>query len=268
MKNLMVHLDQGERTAARLEIAVALARRYDARLVGVFGRRALPQQVGVVATWPSDEYVQTATASKAAFERATAGLTSAQWRDINRGGDVELLHQLTDCARHFDLIVLGQYDEHLAAQVPAELAEEIVVNAGRPVLAIPCVGSHAAEFRHPLIAWNKSREAAHTLNDALPLIAACRKATVVAIDVRADEAAAAAIAVAEHLACHGIAAETEILVVEGAGIMDDLLSRVADREADLLVIGAHGEIGFPFVSRAAGTRHILRSMTVPVLMSN
>ena len=43
LKNLMVHLDQGERTAARLELAVSLARRHQARLVGVFGQRGLPQ---------------------------------------------------------------------------------------------------------------------------------------------------------------------------------------------------------------------------------
>ena len=42
LKNLMVHLDQGGRTAARLELAVSLARQHQARLVGVFGQRGLP----------------------------------------------------------------------------------------------------------------------------------------------------------------------------------------------------------------------------------
>ena len=31
---------------------------------------------------------------------------------------------------------------------------------------------------------------------------------------------------------------------------------------------AHGQIGFPFFSRGAGTRYILKHMTVPLLMSN
>jgi hypothetical protein len=33
-------------------------------------------------------------------------------------------------------------------------------------------------------------------------------------------------------------------------------------------MGAHGQIGFPFVSRGGGTRYIMQHMTVPVLMSN
>jgi nucleotide-binding universal stress UspA family protein len=47
-----------------------------------------------------------------------------------------------------------------------------------------------------------------------------------------------------------------------------LLNATADLGTDLLVMGAQGHIGLPFMSRGAGTRYILRHMTVPVLMSN
>ncbi|MDD5248891.1 MAG: universal stress protein [Rhodocyclaceae bacterium] len=268
LKNLMVHLDGSERTAARLEMAVALAQRHQARLVGVFGQRAAAQQVGAVINWPSPEYVQAAAASAAAFRQASAGLAQAEWLDINRGSDAALLHHLTAVARYVDLTVLGQYDGNANGKAPPDLPEELVVNSGRPVLVVPYVGRYPPVFARPLIAWNNSREAAHALNDALPLIAGCHEAVVLSLDTRYEEAEASCAAVARHLACHGIAAKTEILMVENIGIMDMLLNRVADRQADLLVMGAHGQIGFPFVSRGAGTRHILRSMTVPVLMSN
>ena len=75
-------------------------------------------------------------------------------------------------------------------------------------------------------------------------------------------------ALSRHLACHGIKSNTDILMINDIGIMDMLLNRITDRDADLLVMGAHGQIGFPYVSRGAGTRHILRHMTVPVLMSH
>lgn len=52
------------------------------------------------------------------------------------------------------------------------------------------------------------------------------------------------------------------------GFLDMLLNRVTDRGADLLVMGAHGQIGPPFISRGTGTRYILKHMTVPALMSN
>ena len=54
-KDLMVHLDEGERTSARLELAATLARRHKARLTGVFGQRAEAVQVGVIASWPPEE---------------------------------------------------------------------------------------------------------------------------------------------------------------------------------------------------------------------
>lgn len=268
LKNLIVHLDAGGRTGARLDMAAALARRYQARLVGIFAQRAEAEQVGVVPHWPPATYVQAAAASEAAFKRATAGLVEAEWLDVNRGRDVELVYRITAEARYADLTMLGQYDGNPDGRVPPELPEEIVLNSGRPTLVVPYVGDYAAPFERPLIAWNNSRESAHALNDALPLIAGCKEAIVLSLDTRTEEAAASCAAVARHLACHGIKAATEVLMVEDVGIMDMLLNRVTDQGADLLVMGAHGQIGFPFVSRGAGTRHILRNMTVPVLMSN
>ena len=268
LKNLMVHLDCGERTKARLDIAVSIARQHQARLLGVFGQRAEPEKVGIVATWPSEEYIAAANASKAQFLTASAGLAQAEWRDINRGSDAELLRRITDLGRYSDLIVLGQHDESAKALVPAELPEEIVLNSGRPVLLIPYIGEFAPHFERPLIAWNKSREAAHAVNDALPLLEICHEATVVSLDTQHDTAVDCCTELARHLACHGIKSKTDILMVNDIGIMDMLLNRITDRDADLLVMGAHGQIGFPFVNRGAGTRHILRHMTVPVLMSN
>jgi nucleotide-binding universal stress UspA family protein len=267
LKDIMVHLDQGARTAARLDIAVALARRHGARLTGVFGRRAEPHQVGVVATWPSADYTATAAASKAAFAQATAGL-QAEWLDMNRGGDAPLLGLITDQARYVDLVVMGQHDENQPALVPPDLPENVAVNCGRPVLVVPYLGSYASEFKRPLIAWNDSREAAHALNDALPLLSGCKEAVVLSVATHVERAESSCQAVVRHLANHGIVAQPEVLVVEDIGIMDMLLNRVADHGADLLVMGAHAQIGFPFVSRGVGTRHIMHSMTVPVLMSN
>lgn len=268
LKNLLVHLDQGERTAARLELAVLLARRYQARLVGLFGQRAQPQQVGVVASWPSQDYVEARDASKAAFAKATAGLPQAEWQDVNRGSDVELLRHITDRARHADLIVLGQHDQRAKAYVPDDLVREVIAGCGRPVLVMPYAGTFTEVGKHPLIAWNNSREAAHALNDALPLIEDCDEAMVLSFAARREDGDACCAEVVSHLASHGIKARTEVLLVQDFGIMDMLLNRITDRGADLLVMGAHGQIGFPFLSRGTGTRYILQHMTVPVLMSN
>jgi nucleotide-binding universal stress UspA family protein len=268
LKNLMVHLDQGDRTTARLELAVSLARQHQARLLGVFGQRAQAQQVGVVSSWPSQDYVEARDASKAAFDKATAGLPQAEWRDINRGSDAEVLRHVTDLARHADMVVLGQHDERLKACVPPELVGEVILDCGRPVLVVPYVGNFTEVGKFPLIAWSDAREAAHALNDALPLIRGCAEVMVLSFATHREEGDSSCAEVTRHLETHGIKAKTEVLLVQDFGIMDMLLNRVTDRGADLLVMGAHGHIGFPFLSRGAGTRYILQHMTVPVLMSS
>lgn len=268
LKNLMVHLDQSTRTQSRLELAIGLARRYHARLVGVFAQLAPSQQVGVVATWPTQAYTEAAEASKAAFLQATAGLAGAEWRDINRGSSAEVMRNVTDLARYADLIVMGQHDDSVKSYVPAELAEEVVLHSGRPVLIVPYSGTFTEVGKRPLIAWSNAREAAHALNDALALIGDCDKATVMSLSGTAEEARASCDEVVRHLSCHGIDAKADIMLVNDIGIMDMLLNKTADLGSDLLVMGAQGHVGLPFVSRGSGTSYIFQHMTVPVLMSN
>ncbi|MEO6352989.1 MAG: universal stress protein [Oxalobacteraceae bacterium] len=268
LKNLMVHLDQGKRTASRLELAAALARKHQARLIGVFGQLASSQRIGVVSIWPTPEYTEAAEANKAAFQKATAGLAHAEWHDINRGSEAEVLGHITELARHADLVIMGQHDEQAKSYVPADLVEEVVLNSGRPVLILPYVGTFHEVGKRPLIAWSNAREAARALNDALPLIDGCDTATVLSFSITTEEARRSCDEVVRHLACHGINAHSEIMVVSDIGIMDTLLNNAADLGSDLLVMGAHGHIALPFLSRGAGTRYILRHMTVPVLMSS
>jgi nucleotide-binding universal stress UspA family protein len=267
LKNLLVHLDQDERTADRLALAVSLARRHGARLVGLFGQRAKAQRVGVVSSWPSQEFTQACDASKVLFEQATAGLPDAQWRFINRGGNAEVLRQFVDLARHCDLVVLGQHREGKDF-VPEDLATEVIVGSGRPVLIVPYVGTFTDVGQSPLIAWSNAPESARALNDALPLIEGCPLAHVLAVSNRLEESEASCAEVERHLATHGVTVKTEVVLVQDFGIMDLLLNRASDRSADLLVMGAHGSMGFPYESRGAGTRYMLQHMTVPVLMSN
>ena len=266
LKDLIVHLDQSGRTTARLALAVSLAREHGARLVGVFAQRAHAQKVGVVSTWPSEEFTLARDASKTLFDTATAGLVGAQWRYINRGGEAEVTRHFVDLARHADMVIVGQHeqDNHFA---PEELVSEVVLACGRPVLILPYIGNFAEVGKTPLIAWHNAPEAARALNDALVLMADCKQVYVLSVSARLEDGQATCTEVEQHLATHGIQARTEVVLVQDFGIMDVLLNRASDRSADLLVMGAHGSIGFPFESRGAGTRHILKHMTVPVLMA-
>ena len=74
--------------------------------------------------------------------------------------------------------------------------------------------------------------------------------------------------IALHLARHGVKAQIERTVSAGMPVGEVLLSRVADLGADLIVMGAYGHSRAREVLLGGATRSVLRSMTVPVLMSH
>ena len=71
-----------------------------------------------------------------------------------------------------------------------------------------------------------------------------------------------------HLARHGIPAEASALKSDDVEIGALLLSQAADLDADLIVMGAYGHSRLRELVLGGATREILRSMTVPVLMSH
>ena len=266
--NILVHLDSRARTAERLHLACTVAAREGARLVGVFGQVSQPHQVGIVAKWPSEQYVEAAAASQAQFAEATAGLDKAEWTDLNRGSEQEILRTITDLSRHFDLVIIGQTEEAGKRLVPADMAEQLIAESGRPVLVIPFVGHYTDVGHRPFIACTDVRPAARALNDALPLVADDATALVVSILRNKNTGHESIGQVVTHLTCHGIAAAAETVIVEDFGLMDLLLNRASEHGADLLVIGAFGGYGYPLLNRGSGTRFMLRHMTVPVLFSH
>lgn len=268
LRNILVHLDSSALTPGRLRFAANLAACHQARLVGVFAQISAPHRVGIVSKWPSEEYIEAGEASQAAFELATSQVADTQWVNLNRGGEHEILRLMTDLSRHFDITILGQHEASLSRQVPADLCEEVILESGRPVLVLPYAG-HFLDIGHrPFVAWTDTRAAARALNDVLPLLSSDADTLVVSVMREGDPSNPSIGMAVTHLRCHGIEARAENLVLQDFGLMDLLLSRVADHSADMMVIGAFGGYGLPLLNRGSGTRFLLRHMTVPVMFSH
>ena len=267
LANILVHVDSYPRTAARLELAVRLAERAQAHVTGVFAETAEPYQVGVVTVWPSERYTAAMDAARTTFEQATATLGDrATFIDINRGSDAAILERLTDLARPFDLVVVGQ-PEH-GVPVPGKLPERLITESGRPVLVVPFVGTYADVGHRPLFAWRRSRGAAQALADARLVVARPCEGHVIEVLKPGEEGDEFAPLVIAGLATHGVTARFEHVAVEDIGVMDALLNAAADHASDLLTIGGFEEGGLALLGRGAGSRYILAHMTLPVLFSH
>jgi nucleotide-binding universal stress UspA family protein len=105
----------------------------------------------------------------------------------------------------------------------------------------------------------------------MPLLMAADVVNVLTIDAHEAPRGHGALPGADislHLARHGVKATIEQTVSGDLSVGDTLLSRAADLGADLLVMGAYGHSRLRELLLGGATRTLLRSMTLPVLMSH
>ncbi|MGA7866925.1 MAG: universal stress protein [Stellaceae bacterium] len=278
-KDLLLVLDSEATAYGRIALASALAERFSAHLIGLYPLPTpeAPRHLGYYDPALLDPFFaelrekarSAAGKVREAFGHATGlrGL-SAEWREIPEGPDADpALH-----ARYADLAILGQLDPDRAeSELIRPRPEQVALTSGRPVLIVPYAGHFDDVGRRVLIAWSATREAARAVSDAMPLLTSAELVTVLTIDAHEGpqahgESPGADIAV--HLARHGVKADIERTVSAGLPVGEALLSRAADLGADLIVMGAYGHSRVREVLLGGATRSVLRSMTVPVLMSH
>jgi nucleotide-binding universal stress UspA family protein len=267
-KDLLVVVDTLPSSESRLRLAAGLAARWSAHLTGL--HVSPPPNVGLISEAPAVVDViarqQRALAemrvrAEASFRRhANAPGISGEWRaEEGDPGDIASHH-----ARYADLTIVGQADPGAHDPVPADLPERIVLGAGRPVLVVPYAGTFQGVGDRVLIGWNATRQAARAVHDAMPILEAASKVTVLTIN--ADKGPVEELA--RHLARHGVQADISALRSDDVEVAALILSRAADLSADLIVMGAYGHSRLRELVLGGATREILQSMTVPVLMAH
>ncbi|CAA7619244.1 universal stress protein [Magnetospirillum sp. SS-4] len=271
MKDILVHMDDGERCGVRLDIAITLVKRFGGRLTGLFARTE-SHRPSAVAHKASEALAAARDGARVLFaDRCSAAGIDGRWWQLAHGDPDHVLAETMFCARFADLVVMGQ-TEAKSKLVPEDLVEHTILNCGRPVLVIPHAGTFTDVCGRAAVAWNAGKEAVRALNDAKPLLAASHSVVVLSMRDPHDAGPGTMgevprVDVIDHLAVCGIKAESEHLAGDHIGKMDMLLSRLCDLGAGLLVMGAHGHYGLS-LKRGTGTRHVLTHMTVPVLFSN
>jgi nucleotide-binding universal stress UspA family protein len=278
-RTLLLQLNDHPRSAACTDYAARLARRFEARLVGLSAHWPVP--------WPSDgavaflagdpltgqlrEAEQHASARESEFERqcGLAGLTSFE---IHRDDDTDPAAAVVSHALGADLVVLGQPDpQERAYRARRTLVDTVLQECARPVLVLPYAGALEPDVGTVLVAWDGSAEAARAAAAALPLIERARAVHLLHLrrPEQDDEAIlqAGVNRAAAWLSCHGVQVRGRVST-NTLPVGEALLSELADIGAELLVMGAWGRR--PLVERLLGgaTRTLVDSMTVPVLFAH
>lgn len=264
LKDILVHMDSTPRCSVRLEAAVHLARRHDARLTGLYVLTHTPYASRSTAADGQVEAAQALFHEQAGVAGVTAEWHRVDWRVVGATiGEV-----ITRYAYYTDLVVVGQAGSGRTGRAAVDgIAERVILGSGRPVVTIPYAGSFGGMGERIMVAWKAGRESTRALNDALPLLRAAREVTLATVSETGDDAADSA-GICDHLKRHGVPVRPENTLAGTLPTADALLNQVSEQGIDLLVTGAFGHTakGAPVLGAVA--RQLLRSMTVPVLMSH
>lgn len=281
-KDILVHLDAAPRSVTSLVVAADLARRFSAHLTGLAVVDLPPPDVfygfpsafmDVQRAEDMIERMRTVrvnelAAIEAAFrDRLRRDGIEGEWRCIEGVVDETVaLH-----ARYADLVVIGQTDPNEKSSKTTAISARTLMTSGRPLLVLPFAGVFETIGRNVLVGWNGTGEAARAVGDAMPLLKAAAKVTVLAINPRhgiGGDGDVPAVDIALHLARHGVVAEAAHTIARDISEADALLSYAADIGADLLVCGMYGHSAWRERTFGGVTRSLLTEMTVPVLMAH
>jgi nucleotide-binding universal stress UspA family protein len=277
-ESLLVLLDDQPDCAARTRTALALARRLDCHLLGLAptGPLELPAVSGSAAAL-ADFAVTSLDLLRDRAERIAERFR----RDCREAGlrAFEAIVDAADTARSMvrhahcsDLTLLTQADPNAPGYRAArERVETVVLHSARPTLILPHARPFGSIGSRVLVAWDDSREAARAVSDALPLLRGAEQVRLAswgeadgsdpyALQAQLDR-------VQRWLGRHGVDAQVH-LEGETSAIAAALLARATDWGSDLIVMGAYGHARWTERMLGGATRGLLRSMTVPVLMSH
>jgi nucleotide-binding universal stress UspA family protein len=186
--NIMVHMDTSRRSHLRLSLAVKLAQEYQASLTGLLAVCA-PDPAWMYRVPDGGRYLkayrqrveEACHVVRCVFEGATEDLlVPVEWR-VAEGSQLVAVQRE---ARLSDLLIVGQDDPNdPTAFVASHFVETILLEAGRPVLAIPSAGWRREIGRRIMVAWNGSRESARAIHDALPFLRRADSVEVVSCTV-------------------------------------------------------------------------------------
>lgn len=274
-KTILVHCDGGKPFAGRARLALDLARRHDAQLIGVYvrprfeapvfadGAIAMDQVYGIYETETKADQDATFAAYRAVVGDQADG---AGWV-VAEGYTDEVLAELGHAA---DLIVVGQREPDPALGTPPDLPEKLSLLSERPVLVVPHIGALAPVGKNVLLCWNGHREAGRAATGALPLLQKAEKVTVLSIDPPRPEGMRQKVQadMVGWLGRHGVKAELMVDTAADTDVGNVILSRAADSSADLVVMGVYGHSRMREMVMGGVSRTVLSSMTVPILVAH
>lgn len=270
--DILVHVRHHEGDSLAASVALALARRLDAHVSGLYvaslGTVAYSTLETVVfQVQEADELYHAALEQRDAWmQRLASAGVAGEWL-VAQGEPVEAI---CHAARWCDLVVAERPQLNADAPIGWGIVSRTVFGAGVPVVVVPEAARPNCAGERVLVAWNHSREAARAIHGALPLLRQAKEILVLDGVAQADPVGARhlpALDLAAYFARHGVAAEFRAFGTAGnygAGILDAAHAA----RSDLIVMGAWGHSRIAELVLGGATRHLFQHSDVPLFVAH
>lgn len=270
IKTILLHMSNDGQHTTRLRVGVGLARRFNAYLEVLY----ITTPASMPAAGRGASYAFIAEATAIAYEKAgqvehevrlACCDVSYSWQ-VSEGSHAQLLAAR---APYVDLALVSQLPQvHAEDRVLLHLPDELPLAAACPTLVLP--PNHSADDvpgHHVLVAWKNTREAGRAVRDALPLLQAAEKVTVLTIDPpghRGDSAHDMMI----FLERHGVRSQHRSNIASDDTSGEVILDVARDLDCDCIAMGAYGHSRLRELVLGGTTRYVLTHMDRPVLMAH
>ena len=242
---VLTHVQADPEAAPRLACAAAIARRFNAALIGVAAEMIPPLAFdsgyySVEADWVTAmrDLIETRLKSaRTTFEAASAGFGDK----AGFACGMQLpAPAVAAASRAADLIVAGGAPRKMHDPYAHCAAAELAITSGRPVLVAPPTAPPLSA-KQVLLAWKDTREARRALSDGMPFFEQAERVVVASIcpDHETEQALHQVDDVVRALRRRGVTAEAKV-AQEQHPTGFHLLRQASLEGADLIVCGAYG----------------------------
>ncbi|SET76312.1 universal stress protein [Oceanicella actignis] len=276
IKNILVSFNGAPSARSALRVALNMAERNDAHLTGIlcYGPSRIATALG---PWVTPELLRTMQENeaarraeiRAAFDQLTAEADAARpgkVHFVDLGGDAD--ETLMEAARYHDLLVMGQYEDEPDIAHLTPHPDTAALHSGRPVLVVPREPAAERVGERAVLAWDGGKSAARALADAMPLLERASVVTILTVGKIRAARRREGMDIVAHLARHGIMTDWRNVPRNGGDVAGAILDMCAEKQADLLVMGAYQRPRLAEELMGGTTRTILRETNVPVLLSH
>lgn len=276
LKTIMVCLTTPENTETLLKVAVPLARKHNAHLIGLHTVEALLVYPGIAMHIPEPAFAtfnesqkRESEAIKAIFVKHTTNEDFVSEFRLVRAEAVSASERMVECARAADLVIMAHEDKENDRYDQRHAQIQVIRESGRPVIVVPLEYDGPEIGSNLLLGWSDTREAARAAHDMLGLADVGANLTVLRVGKAPQDALkdGDAIDVVEMFARHGLKTTLEHREPSGHSIAEVLNKAAFEMGADLIATGAFGHSrAYDFVIGAT-THALLRDQKLPVLFS-